>query len=124
VKWTMPSKQTRLRVTAAIILIVGFGSAISIYLTVASMPGNPLGYEPEASKQYIREMELYGGKANVLASELRHGFDRLWHGKRLALTVACITALVAGAFLLVATQIPPDVSPRASRDDNQGGTDP
>jgi hypothetical protein len=47
-------------------------------------------------------MELYGGKANVLAGELMHWLQGLWHGKRLALTVACMTVLAAAAFRLVA----------------------
>jgi hypothetical protein len=47
-------------------------------------------------------MEVYGGKANLLAGEFMHWFQGLWHGKRLAFTVACTTVLVAAAFWLVA----------------------
>jgi len=79
---------------------VGFGSAVWIYLTAESAPGDGLG--PEDSKQYLRAMELYGGKANVLVGELVHWFQGLWHGRRLAFTVACTTVLVAAAFWLVA----------------------
>jgi hypothetical protein len=123
VKRKLPSIRTRLRLISATILMIGFGSAISIYLTVDSAPGNPLGYEPEDSRQYLREMEIYGGKANVLASELRRWFNGLWHGKRLTLTVACITALLASAFWLVAAQLPSDDEAGASSEHKGGGPD-
>jgi hypothetical protein len=79
--------------------VVGLGSALAIYLTAESAPGDPLGRED--SKQYLRTMELYGGKANVLAAELMYWFQGLWHGKRLAVTVACTTVLAAAAYWLV-----------------------
>jgi len=88
-----------LRVAAGAILVVGLAAAVWIYLnapTPAAGAGNPL----EESKQYVRTLELYGGKANVLAVELREWFDSLWHGTRLAYTVACSSVLLAGAFWL------------------------
>ena len=42
------------------------------------------------------------GKANVLAAEFTRWLGSLWHGRRLALTVACATVLVAGGFWLLA----------------------
>jgi len=51
-------------------------------------------YEIERSKQYQRALELYGGKANVIAVELTQWFDSLWHGTRLAYTVACATVML------------------------------
>ena len=92
----------RLRFVAAVILVVGLASAIWIYLAAAPATGDALVYNPEESKQYLRTMELYGGKANVLAAELRQWFDSLWHGTRLAYTVACATVLLAGVFWFAA----------------------
>jgi len=92
----------RLRFVAASTLVVGLISAIWIYLNAASSTGDTLRYNPEESKQYLRAMELYGGKANVMAAELRQWFDSLWHGTRLAYTVACATVLLAGAFWFAA----------------------
>jgi hypothetical protein len=112
--------QTRLHLVSAAILAIGFGSAIWIHLAAEPAPPNPLGYGPEDSKQYMRELELYGGKANVLAVELKHWFDGLWHGKRLAVTVACVTVLLAGACLLVATLWPSDHAV-TSRGNQEGG---
>jgi hypothetical protein len=87
-----------LRFVAVATMVVGFASAIWIYLNAASSAGDTLGYNPEETKQYLRAMELYGGKANVMAAELRQWFASLWHGTRLAYTVACATTLLAGVF--------------------------
>jgi len=92
----------RLRFVGAVILVLGLASAIWIYLAAAPATGDALGYNPEESKQYLRTMELYGGKANVLAAELRQWFEGLWHGTRLAYTVACATVLFAGVFWFAA----------------------
>jgi len=45
-------------------------------------------------------MQTYGGDANVLASEIRLWFASLWHGQRLAFTIAFLTLLVAGVYWL------------------------
>ena len=79
--------------------MVGLGSALAIYLTAEPAPGDPLGRAD--SRQYLRTMELYGGKANILAAELLDWFQGLWHGKRLALTVACITVFAAAGYWVV-----------------------
>jgi hypothetical protein len=106
--WRPTSPQTRLRLLAGAVAIVGFALSIWIYLTAAATPENPLGYEPEESKRYLRDMERYGGKANLIGSELAEWFNGLWHGRRLAFTVAGITLLVAGALVLAALPLPPD----------------
>ena len=48
----------------------------------------------------------------MLATELREWFGSLWHGERLAFTVAVITVIAASAFRFFATPLPPD--PKAS----------
>ncbi len=107
--------QGRRRLIAAAILLAGFGSALVIYFTAAPTPPNPLGYEPEDTKKYLREMEVYGGKANVLASEFRKWFDSLWQGRQLAVTVVCLTLLLLFFFLFASTPLQPedDASPRS-----------
>ena len=65
------------------------GLAIVLYVTACSSPPpHPLGYDPFTSKKYVRELELYGGKINVLAVELRQWLASLWRGKALAYTIA------------------------------------
>jgi hypothetical protein len=94
----------------AVILLVGLGSAVVIYLTVPNNSADIAAYEaeggylypisPEDSKAYLRNLELFGGKTNVLAREFIRWFDGLWHGKSLAFTVAFITILISVGFLL------------------------
>ena len=55
----------------AAILVVGFGSALAIYATAGPV------------------------------AELLDWFQSLWHGRRLAATVACLTILSAAAVWLV-----------------------
>ncbi len=112
----MRNPRTFLALLSGIILLIGLGSAALIYRAAAHTQGSVLGYVegdgsvypvmPEDSKQYLREMELYGGKANVLADELRRWFTGLWHGKSLAYTIACISVLLALGCSLTAARLP------------------
>ena len=106
----------RLHLAAVVILLAGLGSALAIYLTAANDAGGVLGYEaaggyvypltPEDSKMYLHDLELYGGKANVLADELLRWFAGLWHGKTLAFTVAFITILLSFGTFFLARHMP------------------
>lgn len=112
----MRNPRTSLYLLSCIILLVGLGSAVLIYRAAANTPGNVLGYDqgdgsiypvmPEDSKKYLRDMELYGGKANVLTDELRRWLAGLWHGKSLAYTIACISALIALGVFSAAARLP------------------
>ncbi|HWT78250.1 MAG TPA: hypothetical protein VN648_05540 [Candidatus Methylomirabilis sp.] len=98
--------EARRKLVAAAILLAGFIAALVIYLTATPPPDNRLGYRAEDSKQYLREMELYGGKANILVSEFRQWFDGLWCGRSLAFTVGFISVLIALAFLVASSPLP------------------
>jgi hypothetical protein len=91
-----------LRFVAGAILVVGLASAILIYLSAAPPANDALGYDPMQSKKYLHDLELYGGKANVLAVQIMDWFESLWHGTRLAYTVACAAVLLAGVFWFAA----------------------
>ena len=93
----------QIRRIAATILALGLGSALGLYLTAGPAPADPLGYDPLNTKKYLRELEVYGGKANVLSVELQQWFFGLWHGRSLAATVAVLTVLLAFGFWVVAT---------------------
>ena len=116
-KWKIPDRYTWLNLISVIILLGGLGSAILIYRTADDTPYGVLGYEegggtvypvmPEDSKQYLRSLELYGGKANVLMDQLRRGFIGLWHGKSLAFTLAWITIFISFGVFYVANYLLP-----------------
>src|SRR4029453_17208124 len=91
----------RLQMIAVAVLIVGLVTAIGIYVSARSTD-HMIPNEIEHSKKNQLTLELYGGKANVIAVEITQWFDSLWHGTRLAYTVACATVLLAGGFWLPA----------------------
>jgi hypothetical protein len=95
----------RLQIIAVTILIAGLATATGIYMSAARSTDDMVAYEIEHSKQYRRTLELYGGKANVIAVELTQWFDSLWHGTRLAYAVACATVLLAGGLWLAAAVV-------------------
>jgi hypothetical protein len=106
-----------LKLISVITLLVGLGGAILIYQGAGNYAGTVLGYEagngtiypmnPEDYKTYSRDMELYGGTANVLLDELRQWFDSLWHGKSLAFIVACTTILLSCGLFYAANHLAP-----------------
>jgi hypothetical protein len=112
------------RLVAIAILVTGFGSALVIYVTATPVPANPLGYDPEDTKQYLREMEVYGGKANVLGSEFRQWFESLWHGRRLAVTVVCLTLTLLLFFWVASTPLPPEIGASPHGEQKPGRTGP
>ena len=88
-------------VAALMILVVGFATALWIYFSTAP-PDDQSEIGLAESKQYQRGVELYGGKANALAIEAMDWLRSLTHGRRLAITVACVTVVVAAGFWLFA----------------------
>jgi hypothetical protein len=119
--WTRLDRSTRLRIISAAILIVGLGSAIVLYVQAGQAPGNPLGYDPEDTKRYLHDMELYGGKMNLVAADIRQWFSGLWHGTHLAYTVAFLAMLLAAGFRVAAIPLPPLDDGDASGDDSRAG---
>ena len=108
-KWKSADLQTRLYIIAAIILVLGLGSSIFIYLTAGEIDTETVfGDQIDESKSYRRSLELYGGKANLLASEFTQWFNGLWHGKTLGITLACITGIICLGILLFAYNLPSD----------------
>ena len=120
-KWKITNLQTGLYLITAIILLVGMGGAILIYLTAENNSDSVLGYEN--SKRYIHDLELYGGKANVLANEFMRWFVGLWHGKSLAFIVACVTIFISFGFFFVAKHLPSHLKSDARGKNNRVGTD-
>lgn len=102
-----PAARTRmLRTLGHAILVAGLLASLVIYRTAAPPPDDPLG-SMEDSKQSLRELQMYGGQANVFAYEIRQWVGSLWQGTRLAVTVAVLAAIAAGACRFVAIPLPP-----------------
>lgn len=119
-KWKIGNMQTRLYLIAAIILLVGLSSAIVIYLRAEYALDSDSVYEFEHSKKYKHNLELIGGKANVLADEFCRWVEKLWHRKSLAYIVACITIFISIVFSFVAYHLPSDLNIHDQGGDNRG----
>jgi hypothetical protein len=132
-KWKSANPQTWLKLISAIILLVGLGSAVLIYQTAETDLSSALGYDiagqsvypimPENSKMYKHDLELYGGKAAVLADDFRRWFVGLWHGKSLAFTVAFISIFISFGFFFAANYMPPPLKSDVRSENNRNGTD-
>jgi len=130
-KWKIVDLHTCLNLISAIILVVGLGGAVLIYRAAGNNSYGVLGYEeeggavhpimPEDSKKYLRDLELYGGKANVLADELRRWLVGLWHGKSLAITVACIAIFTSFGVFYAANHLPSRLKSDAPNENNRDG---
>ena len=69
-------------------------------------------------------MEVYGGKANVIASAFLQWIESLWQGRRLAFTVAGLTLVLLLIFWVASTPLPPRVEPTSQRDPKTDRTEP
>ena len=112
----MTDSQTRQRLERvknliAIILALGLGTATVIFFSIQPPVANPLGYDPNDSKRYLRDMEMFGGKANIITSQFREWVGSLFQGRSLAFTVAALTLLLALAVWFFGTPLPPEPPP-------------
>jgi len=132
-KYKITDRKRCFKLISGIILLVGLGSAALIYQTAESNLSNVLGYEmsggtvypitTDNSKIYRHNLELYGGKAAVIADDFRLWFEGLWHGKSLAFTVAIITIFVSLVVFLVANHLPSQSKSHLRTENKQNGTD-
>jgi hypothetical protein len=83
--------QARLRLAGAIILLAGLTSAALIYRFAVTDYDSAYVKLLNNTKKNEYDMELIGGKANILASEIREWFAGLWHGKGLAHTLTFLS---------------------------------
>ena len=122
-----------LNIASVLVLLLGLGSSVWIYQRAANASKSILGYEegegsvypvaPEDSKMFVRDLELYGGKANVFAYQLRRWFAGLWHGKSLAVMVGCSAILISFALFYTANHLPSRSESDVSAKSSQEGTD-
>ena len=73
----------------------------------------------ERSKRCRHDLQMYGGKAAVLADHINRWLDSLWQGRTLAFTVAVLSALAAFAFLLAARKAHPESDADIGQEDGR-----
>ena len=86
---------------------MGLAAAVVIYVRATAAADTPIEFSPDTSKRYLRDLELYGGTANVLAVEAKTWWDGLWHGTALAYTVAALSLLAAIGYAFFTVVLPP-----------------
>lgn len=106
------SIRQKLYIAGIVMLLLGLVSAFLIYRFAGADYNNAIGYGevngsvypimPEDSKKYLQDLELYNGKAGVLANEFNQWFFGLWHGKTLAFTVFFINLFISFIFFFIA----------------------
>ncbi len=110
--WGGLDRGTLLRRLGNVVLVLGVVAGLAIY--IAASRRTAADYELPETKAYLRQMEVYGGQANVLATDLRDGFAALWHGKPLGVTVAVLGLLLrAGLYFFADPLLPEDDEPPA-----------
>jgi hypothetical protein len=100
----------RFSVAALLILIAGLLVGAAIYWTapeaeptayiIIGDTAHP--YDPTTSRAYVSQIERFGGKTAVLFDDLNRWFASLWVGKRLGITVVCLSACVAAILFWIA----------------------
>ena len=108
--------QTRIYFCAALTLLLGLAGSAAIYLTAEETPENASISAFENSKAYRHDLELYGGKVNIMANDFMSWFDGLWHGKTLAFTVAVLALLTAALLFAIGYYLLHDEKPDDSGD--------
>jgi hypothetical protein len=113
----------RYKLVTILMLLAGLGSALVIYLTAGSSDEIGMVEEFEESKRFAHDLELYGGKANVLANKFARWFDGLWHGQSLSFTVAVLTVVIAVGYFLVASRLAAHAASDAAHENSRDETD-
>ncbi|HTP42366.1 MAG TPA: hypothetical protein VML36_08065 [Nitrospiria bacterium] len=125
----------RRSVIPALILVIilsgGLGGAFVLYLKAGDDRGDAGGYEivnglaypvdPAGTGRYRHDLELYGGKWNVLADRLMRRLEDFWRGKTLAVAVAGLTVVLAAGWSIL-TWFP--AAERTSDDEHDAGRGP
>jgi hypothetical protein len=96
------------------ILAAGLAAAAVAYVraSAAAPEADPYLIAPDQTKVYDLQMERLGGQANVMGAEFQQWLGSLWHGRRLAGTLAVLSvAGCLGCFYLgdlLSVPLPPD----------------
>ena len=115
-KWKILNQRTWLNLISIIILLVGLSGAALVYQRAEDDSYGAMGYEsadgtiyplmPEDSELYRHNLEVYGGKMNVMMDDFRRWFSGLWHGKSLAVIIGCTTIIISFGFFYAANYLP------------------
>lgn len=125
-------RRTYLNLISAIILVAGLGGAALIYQRAVDLPDGAWGYGvadgkiypimPGDSKMYRHNLEVYGGKLNVMMDDFSQWFAGLWQGTSLAFIVGCTALLISCGLFYRANYLLPRLKSKAASEDHEAGT--
>ena len=79
--WREHARRTRLDILRGI-LLVGLTTAVAVFLTAANPADDPLGQSPaRIPRSTAGSMEMVGGQANLVASDITDWITGLWQGR-------------------------------------------
>jgi len=73
----------------------------------------------ERSRKYQHDLELYGGKAAVLADDFNRWFGGLWRGQTPAFTLAMLSAITAFGFFVAGRNAHPDLNAHSEQEEGK-----
>ncbi|WP_422084804.1 hypothetical protein [Variovorax sp.] len=103
----------RLHFAGIAILVAGWICAVLVYIVASGnddataadrrvIDGQVYVVPLETSKREQQEMERLGGKATVWMAESATWLGSLWHGRRLAFTLALLATVIDGSCIYLA----------------------
>ena len=103
----------RVRLAGLVVLLIGVLSAASVFFVAATDNGtDALGYRvvggqayaipDDASSREMQQLARLGGTASVMTFKFDRWFVSLWSGRRLALTLLVLTAVVCAFCFYIA----------------------
>ena len=116
--------KTILRIAACAVLLIGLSTSVWIYRTAGDGGNTQMVDDFENSKIYNHNLELYGGKMNVIGDRFQHWFMELWKGKRLATTTTAITLSLSLGLFLMAAYVSIEDEPAGESDTRKGDDHP
>ena len=126
--WNILKQRTSLNLISAIILVVGLGSAAFIYQRAGNDPSGEVADETmrlimlQNSKLYRHNLEVFGGKLNVIMDDFQRWLAGLWDGKSLAFIIACISIIVSCGFFYKANYLPQPSTSDVHNENDPDGT--
>lgn len=108
--WKILKQRPGLNILSAVILVVGLSSAALIYQRAVKESygaGEDVQLMMQTqSKLYRHNLEVFGGKMNVMMDDFRTWFAGLWQGKSLAFIIAGTALIISFMIFYAANYLP------------------
>jgi ABC-type phosphate/phosphonate transport system permease subunit len=125
--WGILKQRLSLNIISAVILVVGLGSAALIYQRAVNESYGAVDdvqlMMQTNSKLFRHNLEVFGGKLNVMMYDFRTWFAGLWHGKSLAFIIACSAVIISLGIFYTANYLPRHLGSDVPQEDEPEATD-